>query len=217
MSTLEHLMVFIDGQNLLYGCMDFARERKPGYEFRYREEDLLDLLVRLGPNRKLTQTRFYTSYSMQNLQRFEKQRKKLNTLESKLKWVVVRKVAKTYPYYCPRCRHASKLVQVSCPSCGLQLETTENKGVDVSLAIDLLLFGLLEPQNGGYDVAMLVSGDRDFVSVIEVLKQRRPACAVEVAQFTSSAGQELRDAARTFYPLEDYAYKFGNWIQKHSG
>ena len=85
------------------------------------------------------------------------------------------------------------------------------------MAIDLLLFGLLEPQNGGYDVAMLVSGDRDFVSVIEVLKQRRPACAVEVAQFTSSAGQELRDAARTFYPLEDYAYKFGNWIQKHSG
>jgi hypothetical protein len=63
MSTPEHLMVFIDGQNLLYGCMDFARERKPDYEFRYREEDLLTLLTGLRPNRRLTQTRFYTSYS----------------------------------------------------------------------------------------------------------------------------------------------------------
>lgn len=217
MSTPEHLMVFIDGQNLLYGCMDFARKQKPGYEFRYREEDLLTLLVGLRPNRRLTQTRFYTSYSMRNLQRFEKQRKKLDVLESRLKWVVVRKEAKTYPYYCPRCSHASRLVQLNCPSCGLQLETTENKGVDVALAIDLLLYGLVEPQNGGYDVAMLVSGDRDFVAVIEVLKQRRPACAVEVAQFTSNAGQELRNAARVFYPLEDHAAKFGSWVEKHSG
>jgi len=207
-------MVFIDGQNLLYGCMDFARQRKPGCEFRYREEDLLALLVGLKPNRRLTQTRFYTSYSMQNLQRFKRQSKKLDVLESRLKWIVVRKEAKTYPYYCPRCRHASKLVQITCPSCGLQLETTENKGVDVSLAIDLLLYGLLERQDGGYDVAILVSGDRDFVSVIEVLKQRRPACVVEVAQFTSNAGQDLRNAAHLFYPLEDYADKFGSWVKK---
>jgi uncharacterized LabA/DUF88 family protein len=214
MSAPEHLMVFIDGQNLLYGCMDFAREQKPGYEFRYQEEDLLKVLVGLKPNRKLTQTRFYTSYSKQNLPRFKRQQKKLDVLESRLKWIVVRKEAKTYPYYCPRCRHASKLVQVVCPSCNLQLETTENKGVDVSLAIDLLLYGLLEHQDGGYDVAILVSGDRDFVSVIEVLKQRRPACVVEVAQFTSNAGLDIRNTAHVFYPLEDYADKFGSWVKK---
>jgi uncharacterized LabA/DUF88 family protein len=99
----------------------------------------------------------------------------------------------------------------------LRLDTTENKGVDVALATDLLLYGLIGPENGGYDVAMLVSGDRDFAPVIELLKQRRPACSIEVAQFFNNAGQELRDAARAFYDLEIYASKFGKWVQKYSG
>jgi uncharacterized LabA/DUF88 family protein len=214
LSAQEKLMVFIDGQNLLYGCMEYARKQKQGYEFRYREEDLLNLLVSLKPNRKLIQTRFYTSFSKQHMQRYEKQRKKLDLLELGLKWVVVRKEAKTYPYYCPRCKHSSKLIQLQCPSCGLQLETTENKGVDVSLATDLLLYGLVGPQEGGYDVAILVSGDRDFAPVIDLLSSRRPAAIVEVAQFTSNVGNELRRAARAFYPLENYADKFGKWMPK---
>ena len=217
MPTIEQMMVFIDGQNLLYGCMEYAKRQKPGFEFRYREEDLLSVLVGLKPNRKLAQTRFYTSYSRANIPRFEKQRAKLDVLESKLKWVVVRKEAKTYPYYCPKCAHEGKAVQLQCPSCGLLLDTTENKGVDVALAIDLLLYGLIGPENGGYDVAMLVSGDRDFAPVIDLLTHRRPACSIEVAQFAKVSGQELRNAARAYYDLESYASKFGKWIEKYSG
>jgi hypothetical protein len=66
MSSEQKLMVFIDGQNLLYGCIEYAREKKPGYEFKYREEDLLKFLSELKPNRKLIQTRFYTGFSKQN-------------------------------------------------------------------------------------------------------------------------------------------------------
>ncbi len=214
MSNEEKLMVFIDGQNLLYGCIEFSREKKPDHEFRYREEDLLKLLSELKPNRKLIQTRFYTGFSKQNRQRYEKQRRKLDFLEFKLKWVVDRKEAFTYPYYCPRCRHDSKEVQLECPSCGLRLVTTENKGVDVSLATDLLLYGLVGPNQGGYDVAILVSGDRDFAPVIKKLNERRPEAIVEVAQFSKLISYELRNAARAVYLLENYADKFGSWIAR---
>jgi len=214
MSNEQKLMVFIDGQNLLYGCVEFAREKKPGHEFRYREEDLLKLLLGLKTNRKLIQTRFYTSFSKQNRQRYEKQRKKLDFLEFQLKWIVDRKEAFTYPYYCPKCRHASKEIQLECPSCGLKLVTTENKGVDVSLATDLLLYGLVGPNQGGYDVAVLVSGDRDFAPVIKKLNERRPEAIVEVAQFSKSISNELRNTARAVYPLEDHADKFGSWFAR---
>ncbi len=207
-------MVFIDGQNLLYGCIEFAREKKPGYEFKYREEDMLNLLSGLKPNRKLIQTRFYTGFSKRNRERYEKQRRKLEFLEFQLKWVVDRKEAFTYPYYCPRCRHDSKEIQLECPSCGLKLVTTENKGVDVSLATDLLLYGIIGPQQGGYDVAMLVSGDRDFAPVIRKLNERRPEAIVEVAQFSKVISNELRNAARAVYPLENHSDKFGSWITK---
>lgn len=214
MSSEEKLMIFIDGQNLLYGCIEFAREKKPGYEFKYREEDLLKLLSALKPNRKLVQTRFYTGISKQNRQRYEKQRKKLDFLEFKLKWVVDRKEAFTYPYYCPRCRHDSKEVQLECPSCGLKLVTTENKGVDVSLATDLLLYGLVGPSQGGYDVAILVSGDRDFAPVIKKLNERHPEAVVEVAQFSKLISNELRNTAKAVYPLESHADKFGSWLAR---
>src|SRR3990172_5628481 len=214
MSSEEKLMVFIDGQNLLYGCIEFAREKKPGHEFRYREEDLLKLLSELKPNRKLIQTRFYTGFSKQNRQRYEKQRRKLDFLEFKLKWVVDRKEAFTYPYYCPKCQHDSKEVQLECPSCGLKLVTTENKGVDVSLATDLLLYGLVGPNQGGYDVAILVSGDRDFAPVIKKLNERRPEAIVEVAQFSKVVSNELRNTARAVYHLEDQADKFGSWLER---
>lgn len=215
MSTnAENLMIFIDGQNLLYGCMDFARETKPDHQFKYREEDLVKLLVEFKSGRKLIQTRFYTGFSKHNLQRYEKQRKKLDFLENTLKWVVDRKEAKTYPYYCPKCRRKSNKVQLQCPVCGLKLETTENKGVDVSLAIDLLLYGLVGPEQGGYDVAILVSGDRDFAPVFRILKERRPQSKIEVAQFTSNVAPELQNAAQIFYPLEKYADKFGSWVRQ---
>ena len=214
MSSEEKLMVFIDGQTLLYGCIEFAREKKPDHEFRYREEDLLKLLSELKPNRKLIQTRFYTGFSKQNQQRYEKQRRKLDFLEFKLKWVVDRKEAFTYPYYCPRCQHDSKEVQLECPSCGLKLVTTENKGVDVSLATDLLLYGLVGPSQGGYDVAILVSGDRDFAPVIKKLNERRPEAIVEVAQFSKLISYELRNTAKAVYLLENYADRFGSWIAR---
>jgi uncharacterized LabA/DUF88 family protein len=96
----------------------------------------------------------------------------------------------------------------------LKLVTTENKGVDVSLATDLLLYGLVGPNQGGYDVAILVSGDRDFAPVIKKLNERRPEAIVEVAQFSKSISNELRNTARAVYPLEDHADKFGSWFTR---
>jgi uncharacterized LabA/DUF88 family protein len=65
---------------------------------------------------------------------------------------------------CPECKEKAKVV---CPKCGTeQGDTYEEKEVDVTLAVDMIL----KAENGDYDVAVLVSDDGDFASVLKGVK-----------------------------------------------
>lgn len=65
---------------------------------------------------------------------------------------------------CPSCyRHVAQ-----CPDCGADMRGTEEKGVDTRIVTDMI--GLA--WTGNYDVAVLVSSDRDFVPVVEFLERR---------------------------------------------
>lgn len=64
----------------------------------------------------------------------------------------------------PQCPHCHEEVAV-CPGCGRDMRGTEEKGVDVRIATDMISLAWA----GNYDVAVLVSSDRDFVPLAELL------------------------------------------------
>lgn len=177
-------------------------------------------MVGLQQNRRHVQTRFYTSNPEpdpdrgdQDVRRFEKQSKKERVLQTRLKWKVFSKKTRAYPFFCPHCKWSGDQTQVICQKCGKEIKKLENKGVDVALATDLLVYGLSDTASS-YDVAILVSGDNDFVPVIEKLKDRRPQVKIEIAQFSNAVGFPMRDVADKFYPLDEDADKIGRLYQK---
>ena len=78
--------------------------------------------------------------------------------------VVVPRQRKRIGPMCPGC-HA----EVSqCGSCGSDMRGTEEKGVDTRMATDLISAAW----DGAYDVAVLISSDRDFIPVVNFLETR---------------------------------------------
>ena len=67
----------------------------------------------------------------------------------------------------PRCPECAAVVPV-CPKCNADMRGTEEKGVDVRIATDLIRLAWM----GNYDVAVLASSDRDFIPVVEFLETR---------------------------------------------
>jgi Zn ribbon nucleic-acid-binding protein len=65
---------------------------------------------------------------------------------------------------CPKCQTEVR----ECSSCGGDMRGTEEKGVDTRIATDMISLAWAD----AYDVAMLVSADRDFVPVAEFLQTR---------------------------------------------
>ena len=74
----------------------------------------------------------------------------------------------------------------SCLACGSDMRGTEEKGVDTRIATDMISMAW----DGNYDIAVLVSSDRDFVPVVRFLRSRAikvvhgafPPVAAELSQ-----------------------------------
>ncbi|MBI2856705.1 MAG: NYN domain-containing protein [Chloroflexi bacterium] len=83
---------------------------------------------------------------------------------------------------------------------GVQVE----KGVDIMLATDLLMYGW----NDLYDVAVLVSGDGDFAYALQTAKNMGKH--IEVAYFERSVSKDLLEVADFVYSL-NRSYFEGLW------
>lgn len=77
---------------------------------------------------------------------------------------IVPRQRKRSPPRCPACYQAV----AQCPVCGADMRGTEEKGVDVRMATDMISLAWVD----NYDIAVLVSSDRDFVPVAEFLETR---------------------------------------------
>lgn len=75
---------------------------------------------------------------------------------------IVPRQRKRSPPKCPTCHHEVAV----CPNCGADMRGTEEKGVDVRMATDMIRLAWAD----NYDVAVLVSSDKDFVPVAEFLE-----------------------------------------------
>lgn len=76
----------------------------------------------------------------------------------------------------------------------------EQKEVDVSLACEMLEHALMNH----FDVAIVLSGDRDFVPVIQ--KVQSAGKRVEVAAFSDVYNEECKRAADVYYILDDIPF-----------
>ena len=74
-------------------------------------------------------------------------------------------------------------------------EKQVEKGADVRLVTDMLALGF----KGAYDIAIVVSGDSDFIDAIEEIK--RSGKRVEVAMFEHVVSSELKRSVDRFISL----------------
>ncbi len=71
------------------------------------------------------------------------------------------------------------------------------KGIDVSIAVESLCLAYEDV----YDVALLISGDGDYIELVEALK--RKGKHVEVAMFKSQSAGALLEYVDVFHPLDE--------------
>jgi uncharacterized LabA/DUF88 family protein len=76
------------------------------------------------------------------------------------------------------------------------------KGTDVKLAADLLSLAF----HDAFDIAVLVSGDSDFVEVVEEVQ--RLGKIVENAVFRANSSEALRDTCDRYIYLDDHLEEF---------
>ena len=67
----------------------------------------------------------------------------------------------------PRCPSCYKEVS-TCPACSADMRGTEEKGIDTHIATAMISLAWID----NYEVAVLVSSDRDFIPVVEFLETR---------------------------------------------
>ena len=181
-------MIFIDGQNLLYGAKNFDSN------FRFDIDKLVDYLKNLKKDRELIEVFYYSSIrpprhnDVNDTERYKKQQRFYEKLKYKYR-VTIKKL---------------KLKEEKCPKCNQTFLVWKEKGIDVALATDLLLYGLTNE----FDVAIVVSGDSDLAPVIRKLRDRKPSIRIEIAQFKRMVGAELKQVCHDFYELDKASHEF---------
>jgi len=73
------------------------------------------------------------------------------------------------------------------------------KGVDVSLVTKMLSHAF----RNNFDVAIIVSGDSDYVEAVQEVKNLGKR--IEIAAFKASIGKDLKHIADLFIPIDDIA------------
>ncbi len=92
------------------------------------------------------------------------------------------------------CRSCDKLIS-ACPHCSAPLTIAAEKGVDAALVTDLLSLAWQR----AYDVAVLVSGDSDYIPAVEYVQSQ--GLKVINAAWTAH-GHELQGACWGSFPLD---------------
>lgn len=170
----ERVAVFIDGANLLHGIKQ---------DFDRINIDFEPFVTKLVNGRSLTRAYYYTALPDQarDPERYTKQQKFLNALQRK-------------PYF------SVVLGRLEPRPGGFYVE----KGVDISLAIDLLDLAY----HNTYDTAVIVSGDGDFANAVKIVQ--RMGKHIENASTRSCLSHHLQQTCDKTITL-DAAYLTGCW------
>jgi uncharacterized LabA/DUF88 family protein len=166
------VMIFIDGSNLHWGIRGYNKEHQTNLKLNY--EKLIFVLLK---DRTLIRVMYYCSQPIPPTR--PTQRGFYDYLRS-LNIQVIEKPLKTRT---DPVTSAERFVE---------------KGVDVALATDLIGMAWED----AYDVAIIVSGDADYVGAVsKVMGKGRN---VEVASFAKCLSRELRNACLNKVILDDF-------------
>lgn len=151
---MERVKIFIDGSNFYHGLITNLGTPKINFK------KFITLLTTLTtPERRLIHTHYYnTPVSQQdNPEKYQAQQKFFNA---------IRQIPHLTLHYG---RLVKREESVKCPSCNQEYKNQYRieKGVDVSLATDMLIFAF----DNQYDVAKLVSEDGDYTHAIEEVQR----------------------------------------------
>lgn len=170
----EKSVVLIDAENVLKSWQNYCREHNIEEKIDY-----LKLVKKLSEETNLLRAYFYDGVP-ENIPL--KKKNFLAALQGK--GIQLRtKVLKTRQYACPKCdTQVSKQVQ---------------KGVDVSLATDILRHAWQQTCS----VCIVVSGDEDYKDAIECVKDK--GVKVWIAAFKNNLSGEMRRTADRVILLDD--------------
>lgn len=161
------IRVFIDFWNLQLTARDF----EPGFRFDWTilPRWLADRAAELvgAPLHSYEGAHVYASHNPSSRAE-EGLRRWLRTWldrEPGVQVVIKERTRKGYPT-CPHCHE--RVAYCPQPECGLELSRTEEKGIDTAIVTDMIRLAW----EGAYDVAVLVSSDRDFIPAVQFLDGR---------------------------------------------
>jgi len=148
-SINERVMIFIDGNNLYHSLKHVVGKTNLEFEKFSR---------RLAGERHLIRTYYYNAplNEVDDEEKYRLQRSFFDSLDS-------------VPYLTKRFgRLEKRIVRHNLPDgTFISIPTYVEKGVDTHIAIDMLSFAF----NDTYDTAILVSGDEDFMVIVEKIKE----------------------------------------------
>jgi len=175
---VDRVMIFIDGSNLFRTFKQF----RPDIDYSIKK--LVNTLIK---GRKLIRPYYFGSIRKPPS---EGQIKFYNGIRYEGIDVTIRPLKiRTRPCECPKCKNQ-------------WAETIEiEKGVDVALITKMLSFGFKDV----YDVAILVSGDADYIEAVEQIRDLGKR--VEIVSFKGAIAPGLRKIADIdgFTALDDIA------------
>jgi uncharacterized LabA/DUF88 family protein len=169
----RRVMIFIDGSNVHWGLKTYKKQTRSEYLLDYEKLQSL-----LAGQRDLVRTIYYSSAPSEGTS--PGQVRFWEYLRSNGIQVVIKTLRKRIN-----------------PSSG-EIRLVE-KGVDVALTIDLLALAW----EGAYDVAVIFSGDGDYVEAVKQVMNKGKN--VEILAFRSSCSVELRESALRITFFEDIA------------
>jgi len=174
LATLEKSIVLIDAENVLCSWKSFCAKRGSNEKIDYKK-----LVDKLSCGTNLLRAYFYDGIDeTQPL----KKKNFLAAIQSngiQLKTKMLKERTST------------------CEYCGKQSRKKIQKGVDVSLATDILRHAL----QGSCDICIVVSGDEDYADAIAVAKDK--GIKVWVASFRDALSREMRNQADKMIFIED--------------
>jgi uncharacterized LabA/DUF88 family protein len=182
-------MIFIDGMNFLRAWKTICSERGLAKSTRFDAIKLRQILASLWIGRDLVKIRYYSSTIP------SKDSEHLNLLRG-IDPRGFHGFLKRNGYDCVI--RENRVRYEDCPLCNQRYPVVAEKGVDVAIALDMMVSGI----ENRFDVVLLVSGDADFIPVVEALDKKGKT--VEVAQFSNVISWHLRKSVRRVHELDSH-------------
>jgi len=183
----KRVILFVDGSNLFHSLWEC---------YRTHILDIQELALKLCcVNRELKQIRYYYSPFI----------KEINSHMYKIQQRYIERI-KTYPNVDisegkyvrkPILLKKETLEKIKPYITKDELWTYIEKGIDVKIAVDMIALGIAN----AYDVAILVSGDGDFVPVINKLKEFKKTVQVATIMNDIRKSYDLKEHAKSVINL----------------